>query len=408
MTVSSLPKLSRSVDRRRPGGQLSQGNNINAVELPAANKMIITSRRSLSVSKAIPERRRASPVSDLGENLKPLDPVKTRKGKSGSNSLSRSLDYDCDSKVFQSRAMLDESSSRSVPFVGPSAKRLSLYFGGPAEMLKEDNKLKPNAVASDLTASDTDSVSSWSTNSGIQECGGSGLLKGRSVPRNIGVSARIGGSAKFIQSTRFSTDGAMSSLWTRPASPSKLWIPSASTPSRGLSSARVRNAAGDQMIDNSINTPLNPSFSIDIQIGKNGEDQIVDAHVSRLLYNRYLQWRFTNAKADATFMTQKLKIPVECSGENIGTAALGHANENQDAIAESKIETNFHPEGTNIKNLKNAVSSAGDVMQAIAEEMNSLVAKLSSETMKETVLLEQCNDFLSALAAIQAKVLHFL
>ncbi|XP_039013263.1 protein SNOWY COTYLEDON 3-like [Hibiscus syriacus] len=281
MIVSLLPKRSRLVYRRRSEGQLSQGNNVNAVELPA-NKTMITSRRSLSVSfqgevfslpiskikaqegssltrKAIPERRRASPVIDHGENYTSVDPRKARKANSGSNLL-----------------------SKSVSFVSPCVRRSSLDVGGPTEMFKETNKLKPNVAACDLAASDTDSVSSGSTNSGMQECGGNGLLRGRSVPRNIGVSARIGGSAEFIQSKRLSTDGAMTSLFTIPASPIQLWTSSASSWSRGLSSAR----------------------------GKNGEDQIVDARVLRLLYNIYLQWRFTNAKAYATFMTQKLSVEI--------------------------------------------------------------------------------------------------
>lgn len=58
------------------------------------------------------------------------------------------------------------------------------------------------------------------------------------------------------------------------------------------------------------NTPSILSFSVDIRRGKMGEDRIVDAHMLRLLYNRYLQWRFVNARADATFMVQKLNAEV--------------------------------------------------------------------------------------------------
>ncbi|KAE8725639.1 hypothetical protein F3Y22_tig00008289pilonHSYRG00078 [Hibiscus syriacus] len=63
-----------------------------------------------------------------------------------------------------------------------------------------------------------------------------------------------------------------------------------------------------------------------------------------------------------------------------------------------------------IQNLKDAVSSAVEMMQAMAssmwslskvEEMNSLVAELVSLAAKEKALLERCKDFLSALAAIQ-------
>jgi hypothetical protein len=60
----------------------------------------------------------------------------------------------------------------------------------------------------------------------------------------------------------------------------------------------------------SSSTPSILSFSVDLRRGKMGEDRIVDAHMLRLLYNRYLQWRFVNARADATFMVQRLSAEV--------------------------------------------------------------------------------------------------
>ncbi|XP_007042615.2 PREDICTED: QWRF motif-containing protein 2 isoform X1 [Theobroma cacao] len=531
--LPSLPKRSQSVDRRRPGSQVSQGNNINATELSAATKMLITSTRSLSVSfqgeafslpisktkaqvgsamtrKATPERRRATPVRDHGENSKPVDqhrwPGRTRQGNSGSNPLSRSLDYSSERKMFGSGAivakslqqsmMLDES-SRRVSFDGSS--RLSLDLGSSAELLKEATKQNSDAnsineascVSCDLTASDTDSVSSGSTNSGMQECGGSGILKGRSGPRNIVVSARfwqetnsrlrrlqdpgsplstspgsrIGASAKFSQSKRFSSDGVVSSPrtmaspirgGTRPASPSKLWTSATSSPLRGLSPARVRNAVGGQMMGNSVNTPSILSFSVDIRRGKMGEDRIVDAHMLRLLYNRYLQWRFANARADATFMLQKLSAEKNLWNAWVTTSELRHSVTLKrikllllrqklkltsilkgqiayleewalldrdhsssllgatESLKASTLRLPIVGKATaDIQNLKDAVSSAVDVMQAMAssicslslkvEEMNSLVAELVSVTAKERILLEQCKDFLSTLAAIQVK-----
>ncbi|MBA0603924.1 hypothetical protein Gorai_025069, partial [Gossypium raimondii] len=355
-TSSSLPKRSQSVDRRRPGSQLPPGNNNanGSTELSAATKMLITSTRSLSVSfqgesyslpiskakaqvgstlirKATPERRRATPVRDHGENSKPADqqlwPARNRKGNSGpgsgSNLLSRSFDYSGERKDFGSGAvlakslqqsmMLDESSKR-VSFDG---SRLSLDLGS-SELLKEANKLNPDSnslieASNELNASDTDSISSGSTNSGT---GRSGNLKGKNGPRNIVVSARfwqetnsrlrrlqdpgsplssspgsrIGSPAKFSQPRRVSCDSAVASpirCSIRPASPSKLWTSSASTltPSRGLSPGRVRNAvSGKEMISNAVNTPSILSFSVDIRRGKKGEDRIVDAHTLRLFY----------------------------------------------------------------------------------------------------------------------------
>lgn len=66
-----------------------------------------------------------------------------------------------------------------------------------------------------------------------------------------------------------------------------------------------------------------------------------------------------------------------------------------------------------IQSMKEAVSSALDVMQAMGssicsllfkvEELHSLVAELAQVCEKERSLLEQCKDFLSVLAAMQVK-----
>ncbi|GLU09061.1 hypothetical protein SLE2022_259390 [Rubroshorea leprosula] len=531
--LSSLPKRSQSVDRRRSGAPVPLGNG-NASELSAATKMLITSTRSLSVSfqgeafslpisktkaqtapalsrKSTPERRRATPVRDHGENSKPMDqqrwPARSRQGNLSSNPLSRSLDYNSERKKsggfgsgvmglksLQQSMMLDDS-SRRLSFDGGS--RLSLDLGS-VKLLKE-TKQNPDAssvneassFSCDLTASDTDSVSSGSTNSGAQECGGSGILRGLSMPRGIVVSARfwqetnsrlrrlqdpglpfctspgssIGASSKLNQSKRFSNDGVMSSPRTmaspvrgatRPASPSKLWTSSASSPLRGLSPARVRNAIGGQMNGNSTNTPSILSFSVDIRRGKVGEDQIVDAHTLRLLYNRYLQWRLVNARADATFMVQKLdaeknlwnawvtiselrhsvtlkrikllllrqKLKLTsilkgqmCCLEEWALLDRDHSSSLLGATEALKASTLRLPIVGNamvdIQDLNDAVGSAVDVMQAMAssicllsskvEEMNSLVAELVNVTAKEKIMLERCRDFLSTIAAMQVK-----
>ncbi|XP_012463140.1 QWRF motif-containing protein 2 [Gossypium raimondii] len=528
-TSSSLPKRSQSVDRRRPGSQLPPGNNNanGSTELSAATKMLITSTRSLSVSfqgesyslpiskakaqvgstlirKATPERRRATPVRDHGENSKPADqqlwPARNRKGNSGpgsgSNLLSRSFDYSGERKDFGSGAVLAKSlqqsmmfdeSSRRVSFDGGS--RLSLDLGS-SELLKEANKLNPDSnslieTSNELTASDTDSISSGSTNSGT---GRSGNLKGKNGPRNIVVSARfwqetnsrlrrlqdpgsplssspgsrIGSPAKFSQPRRVSCDSAVASpirCSIRPASPSKLWTSSASTltPSRGLSPGRVRNAvSGKEMISNAVNTPSILSFSVDIRRGKKGEDRIVDAHTLRLFYNGYLQWRFANARADAAFIVQKLSAEKNLWNAWVTTSELRHSVTLKrikllllrqklkltsilkrqiahleawsllerdhsssllgatEALKASTLRLPIVGKATaDIQNLKDAISSAVEMMQAMAssicsllskvEEMNSLVAELASLAAKETVLLEHCKDFLSALAAIQVK-----
>ncbi|MBA0614118.1 hypothetical protein Godav_014448, partial [Gossypium davidsonii] len=496
-TATVLPKRSQSVDRRRPGDQVS-------TELSAATKMLITSSRSLSVSfqgesfsipvskakpqvgctrKAVtPERRKTTPVRDHAENSKPVDrhrwPGRTREGNSnsgsGSNPLSRSLDCYGERKMLGSGAVMVKSLQQSL--------------------MLDANYV--NEVSYDLTASDTDSVSSGSTN------GGNGVSKGRNGSHNILVSARFWqetnsrlrrlqdpGSPLFTSpGSRISAPKSLGS--TRPASPSKLWTSSASSPLRGLSPARVRNAVGGgQMLGNSVNSPSILSFSADIRRGRMGEDRIVDAHTLRLLYNRYLQWRFANARAEATFMVQelsaeqknlwnvwvtisellhsvtlkrmkflllrqKLKLTSILKGQKKSHAASVSIDESKKALLLEILfdENEIIKTGTwiahleawavldrdhsssllgatealkastlrlpivgkaivDIQNLKDAVGSVVDVMHAMAssicslsskvKEMNSLVNELVSVAANERILLEQCKEHLSTLAAIQ-------
>lgn len=376
-----------------------QGNAGGGGEVSAAAKLLVTSTRSLSVSfqgetfslpisktktaasttpsgarKATPERRRTTPLRgggerDQSENSKSGDqhrwPARTRRGSlNSSNSnplLSRSVDFGAEGDgrklngfgsgtVVRALQQSPIDDTRRTSFDG----RLSLDLGS-AELLKTNSANNESSLPSDLTASDTDSVSSGST-SGMQDV--NGVSKARSgTPRGTVVSARfwqetnsrlrrlqdpgsplstspgsrMGAPAKFVQSRRYSGDmNPLSSPRTmgspirganRPASPSKLWTSSSSSmsspsrgmsPSRGIASpSRVRNGVGGPMNGSyPCNTPSILSFSVDIRRGKMGEDRIVDAHMLRLLYNRYLQWRFVNARADATFMVQKLNAEV--------------------------------------------------------------------------------------------------
>ncbi|KAA8536266.1 hypothetical protein F0562_028744 [Nyssa sinensis] len=206
-TQASVPKRSVSVDRRRPIPSRSLTPDLyakpgNAGEVSAATKLLVTSTRSLSVSfqgeafslpisktkaapqspnlsnarKGTPERRRSSTPTrgkvdgsgDQAENSKPIDqhrwPGRTRQA----NPLWRSLDCtDETKKLIRSgngiktlqQSMIHES--RRASFDG----RLSLDLGN-AEPLKaihqapDGNSVNESSVPSDLTASDSDSVSS--------------------------------------------------------------------------------------------------------------------------------------------------------------------------------------------------------------------------------------------------------
>ncbi|XP_057423353.1 QWRF motif-containing protein 2 isoform X2 [Lotus japonicus] len=526
-TNSATPlaqKRSQSVDRRR----------IRPITpVPEATKLLVTSTRSLSVSfqgeafslpiskskakAATPERRRASLVAGKGgdqgeksENSRPADQHRWPGRSRQANSLSRSVDCsggggDGDKKrvvvgnglgkvaraLQQSMEMKSGGGGRRASFDGLRGMSFDL---GKAELLKGASQAQAQlnsepCLPCDLTASDTDSVSSGST-SGAQDC--VGASKASREPRGIVVSARFWQetnsrlrrlqdpgsplstspasrssiSSKNVPLKRYNSDGPMLSPRTmaspirgnaRPASPSKLWASASSSPSRGFSSpARVRSAVASSINSGSSNTPSILSFSADVRRGKIGEDRIFDAHALRLLYNRYAQWRFVNARADATFMVQKLnaerhlwnawvtiselrhsvilkrikllllrqklKLTSILKGQisyleewalldRDHTSSLLGATE---ALRASTLRLPVVEKATaDVPNLKDALRSAVDVMQAMAssiytlsskvEETNCLVAEILKVTSKERFLLEQCNDFLSSLGAMQVK-----
>ncbi|KAI6678159.1 hypothetical protein NL676_038955 [Syzygium grande] len=537
-SASPAPKRSQSVDRRRPATPTprpiprpsSPARQGNAGEVSAAAKILIASKRSLSVSfqgeafsvpvnkakevsarKETPERRKATPVRDRDgdqvENSRPGDqhrwPARIRQGNlvSNANSLTRSLDCSSGAEVRKKlsgfgsgdvlkamqQSMIVES--RRTSFDG----RLSLDMGTADKMfpkMSDGNSVSYPAAFHCDGISDTDSVSSGDA-SGLQECGVGGIAKLKNGPRGIVVSARFwqetnsrlrrlqdpssplsspglrtASSDKFVQSKRFSADSSLSTSRTmasplrgatRSASPSKVWTSSSPSPSKGMSSpSRVRPGSGSLTSSSNFNSSI-LSFSVDVRRGKLGEDRVVDAHMLRLLYNRYLQWRFVNARVDANsvvqrrnaekiiwnswvtiselqhsvtlkrmkllLLKQKLKLTSILKGqisylEEWSLLDRDHASSLLGATEALRASTLRLPVvgkaiQADVQKLKDAMGSAVDVMQAMAssicslslkvEEMNSFLAELVNVTAKEQLSLVQCKDFLSTLTAMQVK-----
>ncbi|KAJ4964908.1 hypothetical protein NE237_016757 [Protea cynaroides] len=546
-TAHSMIKRSQSVERRRPATPrpttpLPESRTGNAAEVSVASKILFTSTRSLSVSfqgesfslpisktkavpspnlsnarKGTPERRKtttplrgkvdAGGGRDQTENSKPADqhrwPARTRQ----MNTLNRSLDCTGEKKKLigsgpvvraLQQSMIEEG--RRASFDGRLHKDSS-----NADLVKSVQRAldvdysNGCAVPSDLTASDTESVSSGST-SGVQEC--SGVSSGRSGLRGISVPARfwqetnsrlrrlqdpgsplsmttasrtaVTRAQKLIPSKKSLTESPISSPRrvstgsgrasssplrgpVRPASPSKLMTSSTSSPSRGIPSpSRTRSAVATSSLTNSGNMPSILSFAADVRRGKMGENRIVDAHLLRLLYNRHLQWRFVNARADASMMLQRLtaekslynawvtaaelrdsvtvkKIKLHLLRQNLKLTSIlkgqmtymeewalldrDHSSSLSGAIEALKASTLRLPvvggAKADIQNVKDAVGSAVDVMQAMAssicsllskvEEVNTLATELANLTAQERALLDQCKDLLSTLAALQVK-----
>ncbi|PIA33173.1 hypothetical protein AQUCO_04200141v1 [Aquilegia coerulea] len=504
---STTIKRAQSVERRRPvtprpslqqqqqllTDSCSRPSNVGGVNVDGsvsvASKILFTSTRSLAVSfqgesfslpisktkpvppplilrKSTPERKRNGIIPARGgiggdqvENSKPVDqhrwPARTR-SVVNVNPLSRSLDISSEKKRFGvgvgvgssnvvralQQSMIDEGSRRS--FDGRNVELVkSIQF--PIDIDSIDG-----SIASDLIASDTESVSSGGS-SGVHEWGG-GLGRMRNVPptpRGISVPARFWqetnsrmrrlhepGSTLGMMATpkpnltkRFSVESPALSPRSissnritasplrgavRPASPSKLMVSSTPSPSRGmLSPSRTRNATAGSAAAQLSNMPSILSF---VGRGKIGENRIVDAHTLRLLYNRQLQWGFVNARGNAAMLVQRLTTEMTYL-EECGLLDRELSSSLAGAIEALEASTLRLPivggARADIQNMKDAICSAVDVMQAMASsicsslskvvEVNNLAADLARVTRQEQALLDQCKDLLSTLAAMQVK-----
>lgn len=80
-----------------------------------------------------------------------------------------------------------------------------------------------------------------------------------------------------------------------------------STPSRGVSPSRTRSSSPTTQANSSTSVL---SYMADIRKGKKVANHIEDVHRLRLLYNRHLQWRYANARADVTLSYQKVTAEV--------------------------------------------------------------------------------------------------
>ncbi|KAI3675342.1 hypothetical protein L1987_84931 [Smallanthus sonchifolius] len=268
---------------------------------------------------------------------------------------------------------------------------------------------------------------------------------------------------KNFNSKRYSSDNhSLSSPKTmaspsrmRPSSPSKFMMTSSlSSPSRGMISPRRNSVCGSS--NNISETPSVLSFAVDVRRGKVGENRLFDAHVLRLLYNRQLQWRFVNARNEdivskqkhsveenlwnawitmsdlrdsvtkkrhrLQLLRQKLKLASILKAQMVFLEDWTYLDKDHSlsllgAIEALKASTLRLPVGAgataDLQSMKDAISSALDVMQAMGSSMNSLclqveevnlmVTEIAKVSAKERAMLRICKDFLSVLSALKVK-----
>ncbi|CAA6662978.1 unnamed protein product [Spirodela intermedia] len=239
---------------------------------------------------------------------------------------------------------------------------------------------------------------------------------------------------------------------TRHSSPVK----AVSSPSRMMASpSRMRS--NDVLMGQPGNAPSIINFAAEVlRRGKRGESRIEEAHLLRLLHNRHLQWRYVNARA-----TSSLSVQIVAAEKSLHSAWIT-ATEMRDSVIIKKITLHLlrrnmklgsllkeqmtyleewslmdreHGNSlsggiealeasilrlpvvsgarANIQDIKDAVGSAVDVMQAIgssvysvllkAEQTRSLVSELLKLAAQEGAMLEESRSLLCNMAAIHVK-----
>ncbi|XP_022861597.1 AUGMIN subunit 8-like [Olea europaea var. sylvestris] len=398
-----------------------------------------------SSRKPTPERNR-NPLkgkisTDQSENSRPVDSLHCRLvdqhrwpsrtgGKVSSNALNRSIDF--------TDKMSKTSSLPRSGMVTPPLRRLSL--DGASIPLQK-------------SASDLLTLVSCDEN-------GKATMKGSSVDDTSLRTQKLGFSRSLVRTPSVNPAARSHSLSTgsRPPSPSVSRGVSPSRtkavnppPSRGPSPARVRPSSPSRQPQTSTSVL---SFIADIKKGKKAANHIEEVHQLRLLYNRHLQWRYANARADFVLHCQKAKaeqklyrvwrtisdlwdLVIEkrivlrqlrlklklCSILNNQLTCLDewafierdNTNSLSSAIQDLRVSTLHIPftggAKGDIETVKAAIYSAVDVMQSIrfslcsilsrVQGINCLVFELADVAARERALLDECESLLASTAAMQ-------
>ncbi|XP_068652397.1 AUGMIN subunit 8-like [Aristolochia californica] len=416
---------------------------------PSAN---VAHRQAESPRKVTPERKRTplrgKNVSDQTENSKPIENSHTKlvdqhrwpskvNGKVAASALNKSVD------------LIDKASRSSLPFPTPGVSPVR------------------RPVASDPTYRNLQKSSS--DVSRRISLGGSGRTEYENCSIGDPSLSRISASNKLlslgsselgsstIRATR-TQPSPLPALHHPPLIKVPLTSPTSSRGSQSPSRTRPSSpvASANSMIGRSISSASVLNFTADIRKGKKGTNQIEDAHQLRLLYNRYLQWRFVNARVDTTLAIQSImaedllynvwnvtsELRDSATMKRIAFQQLGQ-NMKLNSILNEQItylddwvlmdrEHSISLAGAtealeactlrlpvtggaraDVQMVKDAVSSAVDVMQAMGssiclllskvEKMNSLVSDLAKIAARERVMLGECGNLLASTVAMQVE-----
>uniref|UniRef100_A0A2P2JH15 AUGMIN subunit 8 n=1 Tax=Rhizophora mucronata TaxID=61149 RepID=A0A2P2JH15_RHIMU len=420
---------------------------------PSSNVVHKQTETPTGSRKPTPERKR-SPLKgkhaqEQSENAKPVDGLHTRLidqhrwpsrmgGKITPNSLNKSVDLsDKNVRTMSKQVGIGLSSLRRTPVPDGVTKPLQKSSSDAARLtsLEEIGRVgvRTNSVDDSLLlVSEAQKLLSTSLSDRTS----------MATPVVRSLSSATAGS-RPPSPCRASVSKGVSPARTRPSTP----------PSRGVSPSRTRPSSVSSQPNNSTSVL---SFIADFKKGKKGATHIEDAHQLRLLYNRYWQWRFANARAEAVLFIQKvnaektlynvwrttlalwdsvirkrinvqqlkleLKLNAVLNGQmdyldDWALLERDHANSLFRAVQDLESSTLRLPVTAGTKadteSLKFAICSAVDVMQAMGssicsllsrvEQMNGLVSELAVVTAEEKAKLDECESLLASTAAMQVE-----
>ncbi|KAK8660153.1 hypothetical protein V6N13_051087 [Hibiscus sabdariffa] len=420
------------------------------------------SEKSTLSRKPTPERKR-SPLKgknapDQSENAKPVEglpgrimdqhrwPSRTR-GKLSSNSLNISVDLG-DNKIFKSLSTpvpgIGLSSPKRMPISNSLRIPLKKSANDAANLLSlnEISRIGPEAIPSDDKSQCVSGPARLLSASSLDK-----MTRTTHAHKSQSLSAP---GSRPQTPNRTSVSRGASPSRARPSTPPSRGVSGSATP-RGVSPSRMRTSTLSSQSHSSTSVL---SFIADFKKGRKGASYIEDAHQLRLLYNRYLQWRFTNARAEAVLYIQK--ITVEETLYDVWNTTLGlwdavikkkinlqqlklelklnsvlndqmgylnnwallerdHISSLAGAVEDLEASTLRLPATggarADIESLKAAISSAVDVMQAMGssicyllskvEGINNLVSELAAIATLEKNMLDQCEALVASTAAMQ-------
>ncbi|XP_050208489.1 AUGMIN subunit 8-like isoform X2 [Mercurialis annua] len=279
--------------------------------------------------KPTPERKRSplkgKNVQDQSENAKPVDGSHSRLidqhrwpsrigGRVSSNSMNRSVDHtDKTVKSVSTPVGIGLSSLRRLSVPGGSIKTLQKSASDAARL----SCLEDVGLRGSRTSSTDDNSLQVSRSQKLAE---TSLSERRSllIPA-VRTQSLPSPGLRPPSPSGTSVSRGFGPANARPSTPPSRGARPSTPPSRGVSPSRTRPSSISSQSSSSTSVL---SYIVDFKKGKKGGNYIEDARQIRLLYNRYLQWRFTNARAEAVLYIQKKSAEKTLCNVWNGTLAL--------------------------------------------------------------------------------------